>query len=131
MTSGTVGFRKSRFFLYLGFGGDENIHILFVKYDNEKITRAVVGVWRGWDMTLDGGLAEEIDRIGVGSGGVGAHTGVGFEAFAATHEQHLMSSHNAASSFDRFLQFGDAGRIVRFVEEFLSAKIMLIQKEKS
>ena len=62
-------------------------------------------------VTLDGGLAEQIDRIRVGSGRVGAHTSVWFQAFASAHQEHLVRRDHAAFSLDRFLQLGDTAQM--------------------
>lgn len=61
-------------------------------------------------MALNGGLAEQIDRIRVGSGRVGAHTRGWFQAFASAHQQHLVRRDHAAFPLDRFLQLGDTAQ---------------------
>ena len=61
-------------------------------------------------VTLDGGLAEQIDRIRVGSGRVGAHTSGWFQAFASAHQEHLVRRDHAAFFLDRFLQLGDTAQ---------------------
>lgn len=61
-------------------------------------------------VALNSGLAEQIDRIRVGSGRVGTHTRVWFQAFASTHQEHLVRRDHAAFSLDRFLQLGDTAQ---------------------
>lgn len=61
-------------------------------------------------MALNGGLAEQIDRIRVGSGRVGAHTRGRFQALASAHQEHLVRRDHAAFSLDRFLQLGDTAQ---------------------
>lgn len=62
--------------------------------------------WR--HLALDGGLAEEVDGIGVGAGRVRADPGVRLQALAAAHQQHLLGHRDAAFSFDRLLQLRHA-----------------------
>lgn len=73
-------------------------------------------------MTLNGGLAEQIDRIRVGSGRVGAHARVRFQALASAHQKHLLCRHHAAFPLDRLLQLGHAAR-KKFIKHARSIKI--------
>lgn len=72
------------------------------------LTGTVIYTRRGRKLALNGGLAEQIDRIRVGSGRVGAHARVRFQTLASAHQKHLLRRYHAAFPLDRLLQLGDA-----------------------
>lgn len=74
------------------------------------LTGTVIYTRRGRQGALDGALAEQVDRIRVSSGRVGAHTCVWFQTLASAHQQHLMRRHHPAFPLDRLLQVGDAAQ---------------------
>lgn len=80
------------------------------RWRSSSLTGTVIYARRGWKVALNGGLAEQIDRIRVGSGRVGAHTRGWFQAFASAHQEHLVRRDHAAFSLDRFLQLGDTAQ---------------------
>lgn len=75
-----------------------------------SLTGTVVYARRGWKVALNGGLAEQIDRIRIGSSRVRAHTSVWFQTFASAHQQHLVSRYHTAFPLDRFLQLSDTAQ---------------------
>lgn len=72
------------------------------------LTGTVIYTRRRRKAILNGSLAEQIDRIRVGSSRVRAHACIGFQALASAHKQHLMRRYYTAFPLDRLHQLAHA-----------------------